>query len=283
PVIWLALLILALWLSIGVWGVNWWTRWAASKTRVPSAPHGAWRMALPVALIAALVIGIRGSAGRRPAQVKDAAVCGDVFLDKIVMNPFAAFYHAWLDYRTTVETPDLSKIWSGNIEAAVRRAFPHAPPGATLDDCTRRMAAGAKGAKPRHIFLVVMESYDAWSMQPEFESLHLTDEMQAVGRAGLWIKAFVSAGTGTMPSLSTLITGLPELGLHVNYRPLVRQGVPTAIAPIFKRLGYRTRFFYGGYPSWQRLGDFCHEQGFDEVHGGGEMSDHLTGNEWGVN
>jgi phosphoglycerol transferase MdoB-like AlkP superfamily enzyme len=145
------------------------------------------------------------------------------------------------------------------------------------------VAAGAKGVKPRHVFLVVMESYDAWSMQPEFESLHLTDEMQALGRAGVWVKAFVSAGSGTMPSLSTLITGLPEIGLHVNYRPLVRQGVPTAIAPIFKRLGYRTRFFYGGYPSWQRLGDFCREQGFDEVHGGGEMARELTGNEWGVN
>jgi phosphoglycerol transferase MdoB-like AlkP superfamily enzyme len=33
--------------------------------------------------------------------------------------------------------------------------------------------------------------------------------------------------------------------------------------------------------SWQRLGDFG-EHGFDEIHGGGEMSERLTGNEWGV-
>ncbi len=283
PIVWLLLLVAALWLGIGIWGLNWWTRWAAAKTRVPTTPNGAWRIVLPVALAGALVVGLRGSAGRRPAQAKDAAVCGDVFLDKIVMNPFEAFYHAWLDYRTTVETPDLGKIWKGDIRAAARRVFPQAPEGADLDECTRRVAAGATGAKPRHVFLVVMESYDAWSMQPEFAALHLTDEMQALGREGLWIKAFVSAGSGTMPSLSTLISGLPELGLHINYRPLARQGVVTAIAPIFKRLGYRTRFFYGGYPSWQRLGDFCREQGFDEVHGGGEMSDHLTGNEWGVN
>jgi len=85
-----------------------------------------------------------------------------------------------------------------------------------------------------------------------------------------------------MKSLGTIITGLPSAGLFVNYLPTVRSGVPTSAAGIFRRLGYRTRFFYGGYLSWQRIGDFAREQGFDEVYGGDQMSARLTGNEWGV-
>ena len=78
------------------------------------------------------------------------------------------------------------------------------------------------------------------------------------------------------------MTGLPSAGLFVNYLPTVRAGVPTSAARIFHRLGYRTRFFYGGYLSWQRIGDFAREQGFDEVYGGDQMSARLSGNEWGV-
>jgi hypothetical protein len=92
-----------------------------------------------------------------------------------------------------------------------------------------------------------------------------TRRLAALGSEGIYTDAFLSAGDGTMPSLSTLISGLPEVGVHVNYQPAAKQPFPTATAPIFKRLGYRTRFFYSGYLSWQRLGDFCREQGFDEV------------------
>src|SRR5204862_3901280 len=79
-----------------------------------------------------------------------------------------------------------------------------------------------------------------------------------------------------------IISGLPYPNLPMNYEASLRGGVSTAIAPSFKRLGYRARFFYGGYLSWQRLGDFCREQGFDDVFGGDQMSAHITGNEWGV-
>jgi CTP synthase len=41
----------------------------------------------------------------------------------------------------------------------------------------------------------------------------------------------------------------------------------------FKRLGYRTRLFYGGYLSWQRFGIFARDQGADEVYGVPEESE----------
>ena len=128
----------------------------------------------------------------------------------------------------------------------------------------------------------MLESYDAWGLRPECAAFHATDRLAAIGKAGIAADAFVSAGDGTMPSLATLITGLPATGVPREL-PAVREGGSAHGTPaIFDRLGYRTRFSYGGYLSWERLGDLCREQGFDEVHGGGEMGEHLTGNEWGV-
>jgi phosphoglycerol transferase MdoB-like AlkP superfamily enzyme len=127
-----------------------------------------------------------------------------------------------------------------------------------------------------------MESYDAWSMEPEYAGLHLTDRLNALGREGLHVRGFISSGIGTIQSLGVFITGLPFARVLVNYKPAVRKGVPTAAAGIFKRLGYRPQFFYGGFLSWQRVGQFCHEQGFEEIYGGDQMTQSSRSNEWGV-
>jgi phosphoglycerol transferase MdoB-like AlkP superfamily enzyme len=79
-----------------------------------------------------------------------------------------------------------------------------------------------------------------------------------------------------------IITGLPFARAFVNFQPIVRRGLPTASAPIFKQLGYKPRFFYGGYLSWQRMGEFCREQGFEEIYGGDQMTSGSRPNEWGV-
>src|SRR5207248_653986 len=83
-----------------------------------------------------------------------------------------------------------------------------------------------------------------------------------------------SAGLSTIESLGVIITGLPFARAFVNFQPLVRKGLPTAAAAIFKQLGYKPRFFYGGYLSWQRIGEFCREQGFEDVYGGDQMVPH---------
>jgi hypothetical protein len=268
PVVWLTLGVFLVAGAMG-WLPSRWTSWLAQPTlarvRFMGVPG---RMAAGAVLVTVVVFGLRGSLGRRPAQLKDAAVCGDVFLDKLVLNPVSALRCAIKQHFTLLQAAGLETIWpGGDIHAAAQAFNPRAQPNATVDDLVRRVATGAANKNPQHIFLVVMESYDAWPLEPRYEGLHLTDPLAALGRGGIRADAFVSAGAGTMPNLATLICGLPEVGLTANHRASVRAGVPTAAAPIFKRLGYRTRLFYGGYPSWQRLGDFCREQGFDEVYG----------------
>lgn len=280
PVIWLVVLVAAL-AAAQIWAGRRAGRALTSRVAIPA---NAWvRRVAPIVIVALVFLGMRGSLGRRPVQMKDAAVTSDPYLNKLVMNPFAALWHAVQSHLRLSGARGLDLVLpSGDVRGAARAWFPSAGATLDLDLAVRRTAAGAPGTPPRHVILVVLESYDAWGLRPECAALHATDRLAALGRSGIAADAFVSASDGTMTSLATLITGLPAAGVRVNYQPGLKAGVPTSTAEIFKRLGYRTRFSYGGYLSWERLGDFCREQGFDEVHGGGGMSKRLTGNEWGV-
>jgi len=239
---------------------------------------------LVLSMVAIVVVAVRGSVGRRPVQLKDAAVTKDRVLNKLVLNPYSALKYAISQQLEVIRGRNLQVLWpSGDIRDAAKAAFPSAADGVDLDSMTMRVAHGPPGKRPKHVFLVVLESYDAWPLLDRYRSLELTEGVRSLAREGVLIPAFVPAGAGTMISVSALITGLPYSGLVVNYEPTCRTPLPTSIAPVFKRLGYRTRAFYAGYLSWQRFGDFCLEQGFDEVHGGGDIDESgLLKREWGV-
>ena len=56
----------------------------------------------------------------------------------------------------------------------------------------------------------------------------------------------------------------------------------TATPEIFKRLGYKTRFYYGGFLSWQNIGNFSKAQGFDEVIAAPSINRNILKEVWGV-
>jgi phosphoglycerol transferase MdoB-like AlkP superfamily enzyme len=282
PVVWLVVIGAAA-VALLVWALNKISR-VATAAQVPLFLRS--RVARVIALIvvaAWLFVGAKVWLGKNLKGLKNAAATGDEFLNKIVLNPFFALrYAVW--QATTAQSAAGLKIYlpDGNVRGAAAAIFPGTENAATLDDCLKRTAPGNTGERPTHIFIVVMESYDAWAMQPEYAGLHLTDGLTTLGREGLRAQGFISSGISTVESLGVLITGLPFARVFVNFQPVVRQGLPTASARIFKELGYKPRFFYGGYLSWQRIGQFCREQGFEDVYGGDQMKTHTRGNEWGV-
>lgn len=276
---------------VGVTAVLGWLlrRWLARPAAAAAALArrlDTWpRRVLALAALAGLaVVGARGSAGRRPVQLKDAAITRDRVLNKLVLNPYSALRYAVSQQLELLRGADLRVLWpEGDIREAACAAFPEQAAGGDLDALTARVAAGPPAERARHLFLIIMESHDAWPLLDRYRPLQLAEGVRALAQDGLLIPAFVSAGSGTMPSVGALITGLPEAGLVVNYQPASRKPFPTSIAAVFRRLGYRTRAFYAGYLSWQRFGDFCAEQGFEEIHGGGDMDQSgLLKREWGV-
>ena len=282
PIIWL-ILIGGIAVALSARALNKLCRVVASA-QVPDFVGTKWARASTVMLVAVwMLVGSRVWPHYSLLTVKNAAGTGHTFLNKLVLNPFFALRYAIWQERNLHKTAGLRNILrDGDVRGAASALFPNAQSAANLDECLKRVAPGPAGAPPSHIFLVVMESYDAWSMQPEYASLHLTDRVSALARDGIFVRGFISSGGGTIASLGALIAGLPASKILVNYQPLVRQGVPTATAKIFKQLGYRARFFCGASVTWERSGEFCREQGFDEVYGGDQMNPRAGGNEWGV-
>ncbi len=240
--------------------------------------------ALIVLLIAALlVVGSRGSFGRRPAQRKDIAITKDLFLNKAVVNPYFSLYLAVQDHIQQIGSKGLEAyLPDRNVRKAAQELFKNHGSFDNLDQYLLKRAKGPKGVPPRHIFVFVMESYDAWPLLQKYASLGVTKNLTELGKKGLHFENFLPASEGTMESLSAIITDLPYPEVEINYQFTAKAPYPSSLFKTFKRLGYRTRLFYGGYLSWQRFGDFAHDQGAEEVYGAPDMGAWTTTHEWGV-
>ena len=248
---------------------------------LPQRPIARWVATLLVGVL--VVAGLRGSLGRVPLQTKTAAVTPDRLLNKAVLNPYVALADAAsLHWKMTGGSGLKTFLPDGNLRAALRWAFPEAPAAGDIDRCFQRTAAGPRITPPRHVFLMCMESYDAWPMEDKFAALDLVPEGRRLAREGLHLRAFLPAASGTIDSNTAIITGLPYALLHARYEPYGRRALPTSLPATFRRLGYRTRFFCGCSLSWQNIGDFARDQGFDEVYGAGDLVDRAPVNEWGV-
>lgn len=272
-------------------GVGWAARRAGQRPFLSAQRLALWPWPILargafVLLFAGLLVGaVRGSFQRRPLQNKDAAVASDRLFDVWIPTPFHALGRALGDWYEMQNTSGITAfIPDGDLKTAAAAAFPDLGHRETVDDYLRQTATGpvsGSGKIPRQIFLVVVESLDAWPLMERYQSLHLTDGLRDLGRDGILISDFLPIGVGTMSSFAAIVTGLPDAGVYTAFRPSARQPFPSSPAAIFKKLGYRTRFFYSGYLSWQRIGDFCRDQGFDELYGGGHIGN-PAGNEWGA-
>ena len=241
------------------------------------------RVLLSLLILSLLVVAARGSIGRRPAQRKDAGVSKDAFLNKSVVNPYFALLFAVQDHRQQTGLAGLeSYLPDRDVRKAAQNLFNNRTSFDNLDSYLQKHARGTKGAPPRHLFLVVMESYDSWPFLKKYASLGLTEKLSLLAKNGLSFESFLPASDGTMQSLTSIMTSVPYSHVEINYQMTARKPYPSSLAETFKRLGYRTRLFYGGYLSWQRFGEFAKDQGVEEVYGAPHMSQGVTTHEWGV-
>jgi phosphoglycerol transferase MdoB-like AlkP superfamily enzyme len=255
-----------------------------SETTAEALVRGPLRALAAAVAVAVLVTGAaRGSLGPRPLEDRDAGVSRDGFLNGAVLNPpFALYYAVKKARRMTAANALDAFLPGGDIRDALVRVTGRRRDLASLDDYLERRAAGALRIPPRHVVLVVMESYEQWPMRPEYAALGLAEGVKGLAARGLWFDRFLPASDGTMGSLAGIVTGLPDAGVHTAHQPSAQRPYPTSLPAAFARLGFRTRLFYGGYLSWQRLGDFARAQGFGEVYGAAHMGGWQRANEWGV-
>lgn len=261
-----------------------WIRAPFPGCKTPPAPANFFsRAGVALLLLVIVAVGLRGSVGRRPMQKKDAARTMDSTLNRCVVNPFTSLVYAVKSHRELMRGDGLERYLKKGTVAAAAREFSGGKEVHRVDDAFLRTAEGFAGKKPRHIFLLVMESYDGWTMLPQHADWNISNELKKLGDEGIYIKRFLPGSRSTMTSLATIISGMADAGVITNERSHPSDpAYATALAAQMKKLGYQTHFWYAGYGSWQRIEAFCHEQGFEFTHMGSEMGGGEGTNEWGV-
>ena len=201
---------------------------------------------------------------------ENAGVTSDAFLNECILDDGQALYRVRSMHKR-LKSGDIVGVDKEHVRALAVEAAGHAELSAdTLTPYLTRTAQGARIPKPRHIFIVLGETYAQWPMLENYAALHAADGIKGLIREpnACYSRRVMPHGDFTSIAITGLVTGLSEVNQHVNYvARSLREAYPTAMAPQFKRLGYAVDFWYGGVPSWEGMDRFSIAQGFDHFYG----------------
>ena len=161
-------------------------------------------------------------------------------------------------------------------------------PGSTRFDeaFTKTITTERLQQQPQSINIILGESYGLWPFLTEFNDpgAYLVEQGRkyAASPQAMGTQMALAQGTGTMPAIIGLLTGMPDTGMYPNYNVgMLQEPYGLGIGPVMKKFGYKTVFWYGGFSTWQNVKNFALEQGFDEFHDASEMPSDEE-NAWGV-
>ncbi|MGK4566239.1 LTA synthase family protein [Flavobacterium sp. 3HN19-14] len=236
------------------------------------------RVLLIVLTLFCFISSIRGSFTKVPAIKKWSAVAKDNFLNKTILNPYRSFISALHEFN------ELNYIDGKNpfIEKKNEDITDLYPAQQLVSGIIEKEAKGDTIAKPKQIFLVVMESYDSWPLMDKYAPFGFSRNLKAIADKGMGYDNFLPGGHATLFSFGAIITGVPYTGVNISYLGHLHEPYKSSIFLQFKKLGYETNFFYGGFLSWEHVGEFVPYQGADHVYSGADMGGKSDSGEWGV-
>jgi len=230
-----------------------------------------YKIALVILSILLYVGSIRGGLGKNPAMLKWAFVSSDAFLNKTIINPYRSLNYAIKDFK------ELNKPHGKNPYGNFLNQN-----NKTITETLVKKATGDSLVKPKQIFLVVMESYDSWPLLDKYESFGVAKNLKAIQKKGLRFSNFLPSAQSTLNSFGAIITGVPYVGVNINQIGAVNGAFKSSIFDQFKKLGYQTNFFYGGFLSWQNIGNIMKNQGADHLYSAPNAGGKTESGVWGI-
>ena len=224
-----------------------------------------------------------GSLGWRTAvDWENAGVTKNRFLNEMILDSFQALWRGYQLQNRMLACNGLN-FTAEDIRLLAAKLAHRAPDADNLDEYLLRFAQGAQMEKPRHIFLILSESYANWPLLEEYSGLRIADGMKEVIQSedSAYVRTFLPNGASTVSAVTGVVTGFADANLYLTTMPEAFQApYPTAAAPQMERLGYETYFWYAGPATWERIGDFTRAQGFDHFYSRGDFGN-VPGSVWG--
>ena len=251
------------------------------------ADAGGWTKRVLLWGIAALVWRLSWFGGALGWETEvgweNAGVTKEPLLNEAILDDGQALFRAWTLKERWAAGTGLS-FSPEEIRRLAGRLTGKPTASTDLDFYLTREAQGAQIPKPRHIFLLIGESYANWPFLSEYAELSIADGMKAILARpdSAYCGAFLPNGGSTVSAVTGIVAGLADANLYLTTMPeAFAAPYPTASAPVMERLGYATYFWYAGPSTWERIGDFVTAQGYDHFRSRGDISA-SSGNVWGV-
>lgn len=207
-----------------------------------------------------------------------------VVLNEAILDDGQALYRAYITHKRAAQKA-MRPISEEELHQAIAGLGGH-PEADSLAQAFSRQRGDTTpllSKRPHHVVVILGENYALWPLLPEYRNLGLAQTGEWLEAHGAHTYQFLPNGNGNMTSLNGFLTGLPDVGLYVNYTMgLHGKPSPFAIGETMKQLGYRTIFWYGGLRSWQDLEHFTLREGFDEFHCADELPDQGESSSWGA-
>ncbi|MBQ7629751.1 MAG: sulfatase-like hydrolase/transferase [Selenomonadaceae bacterium] len=201
---------------------------------------------------------------------ENAGITSDEFLNECILDDGQALYRAYSISRDMKER-EIAGVEPDKIleyaEFISQRKNLNAQ---SLEPYLERTAGGSRIDPPKHIFIIMGETWMQWPMLGKYADLHIADGIKSLIAEPncYYSRNFFPTGSFTSIAVDGIVTGMPDVNININYQPRTYEEIYiSAMAPPLKELGYRVDFWYGGTPSWDNISKMALAQGFDNFYG----------------
>lgn len=236
-----------------------------------------------VYLLATLSLYGGGWSWKTGVNWENAGITNDTFLNESILDDYQAIYRAYANQMRMEACNGLS--FSAQNVRDLAKSLTNKDGGNDLSIYLAKEATGAKIEKPKHIFVIVSESYANWPLLDKYSNLHIADNMKKIIAEDdtIYTSHMLPSGSSTVGALMTMVTGMANSNLYLTTMPeALANPYITATAPQMKNLGYETSFWYAGPATWENIQEFTLAQGFDNFYSRGNIDPNATGSVWGA-
>lgn len=236
-----------------------------------------------VYLLATLSLYGGGWSWKSGVNWENAGITNDTFLNESILDDYQAIYRAYANQMRMEACNGLS--FSAQNVRDLAKSLTNKDGGNDLSVYLAKEATGAKIEKPKHIFVIVSESYANWPLLDKYSNLHIADNMKKIIAEDdtIYTSHMLPSGSSTVGALMTMVTGMANSNLYLTTMPeSLANPYITATAPQMKNLGYETSFWYAGPATWENIQEFTLAQGFDNFYSRGNIDPNATGSVWGA-
>lgn len=270
--------------GFGALGLIGWAGYALFGHAVPDAPLAWWQMPLAsLAILAVVILAIRGTLGHRPINPSSVAYSSDGMLNTLALNSLYNVFYAVYSMRNEKSA---SAVYGGMDDDDMQRrvltqaGLPY-PPANPDHPSLHRQPASRKTARPLNLVIILEESLGA-QYSAGLGGMDLTPELDALARDAWTFTRAYATGTRSVRGLEAVVTGfLPTPAQAVLKLPRSQRGF-FSLADLLGRHGYHSRFIYGGESHFDNMKGFFLGNGFRQIVDREDFIDPAFVGTWGA-